>query len=645
MGFQLSPGVLVNEVDLTTIVPSVSTTNGAYVGMFRWGPANLRVLVNSEINLVSRFGKPDSNTFSHFFTAANFLAYGNNLRVVRAVGANANNATTSGTGVQIANEEVYTNTYFNGAVTTYGAFAGRYPGELGNSLTVAICASANGWSQNVSAAASIYANTTSGSTIVEFRSVGNTANANAAGYVAVGDLITVGTLETVRVVALSSNGTLATVNAAMSATQNGAGAGAVLTRDWYWKSYFPGAPGTSSYAASLGASNDELHLIVIDEQGKFSTSGTGANTVLETYPYLSKGLDARNDDGSTNFWRNVIFNRSQYIHWLTNPVASTNWGNTTPGTTFTNTNLNLNLKLSGGVTEAPTDANICQGWDLFATPEEVDISLCLGGPASNTVAAYIINNITTIRKDCVAFISPRQSDVVLQPNAEVTNITAFRNMLPSTSYAVLDSGWKYQFDKYNNLYRWVPLNGDIAGLCVRTDTTNDPWWSPAGFNRGSIKNVVKLAWVPNQTERDTIYSIGVNPVVSFAGQGTILYGDKTMQTKPSAFDRINVRRLFIVLEKAIATAAKYSLFEFNDEFTRAQFVNLIEPFLREVQGRRGIYDFKVVCDTTNNTPEVIDSNQFIGDIYIKPARSINFIQLNFVAVRTGVSFDEVVGRF
>jgi phage tail sheath protein FI len=209
----------------------------------------------------------------------------------------------------------------------------------------------------------------------------------------------------------------------------------------------------------------------------------------------------------------------------------------------------------------------------------------------------------------------------------------------------MDSGWKYQYDKYSDIYRWAPLNGDVAGLCVRTDTERDPWWSPAGYNRGNIQNLVRLAWNPRKAYRDVLYQAGVNPVLTDSGQGTILFGDKTLLAKPSAFDRINVRRLFIVIEKAIATASKFTLFEFNDQFTQAQFVNLIEPYLRDVRGRRGIYDFRVVCDNTNNTPEVVDSNRFVGDIYIKPARSINFIQLNFVAVRTGVDFSEITGKF
>jgi len=274
---------------------------------------------------------------------------------------------------------------------------------------------------------------------------------------------------------------------------------------------------------------------------------------------------------------------------------------------------------------------------LLALRYTVDISLVMSGRSSTSLANYVIDNIAEGRKDCVAFISPEQTDKTAD------DIVAFRNLLSSTSYAVIDSGYKYQYDRYNDTYRYIPLNGDIAGLCARTDSTNDPWYSPAGYSRGTIKNIVRLNFNPIQADRDLLYKNGINPVVTFPGQGTVLFGDKTMLTKPSAFDRINVRRLFIVLEKAIATAAKFALFEFNDEFTRAQFRNLVEPYLRDIQGRRGITDYKVVCDTTNNTGEVIDRSEFVGDIYIKPTKSINYIQLNFVAVRSGVEFNEIVG--
>jgi hypothetical protein len=558
--FQISPGVNVTEVDLTTVVPSVSTTAGAFAGPFQWGPANKITLVTSESDLANRFGNPDSNTASSFFSAANFLSYGNNLQVVRSANSLTFNA-SSNTAVKIDNEDVYDTSYIADSTTI--AFAARYPGEMGNSLKVSVLASNTGFSS------------------------------------------------------------------------------------WTYKSFFPAGPNTSSYVATAGGTNDQMHVIVIDEDGMFSGGAKG--TVLEVFPFLSKASDAITDDGSTAYYRTVIRDQSRYIYAL-GPVdpnnTSATWGKTA------NTNFALvaatDISFGNGDTQPLTSGDYTSAYSQFTNPDVVDISLIVtgdAGGASNYTAVqqYVIDSIVSSRKDCMAFISPPQSGIV-GSTTQTTTITSWINTLSRAStYVVADCGWKYQFDKYNNIYRWVPLNGDIAGLCVRTDLTNDPWFSPAGPNRGAIKNVVKLAWNPTQAERDAIYSIGVNPVVSFAGQGTLLYGDKTLITQPSAFSRINVRRLFIVLQKAISTAAKFSLFELNDEFTRAQFIALVEPFLRDVQGRRGIYDYRVVCDTTNNTPQVIDNNRFVGDIYIKPARSINYIQLNFIAVRTGVAFSEIVG--
>jgi phage tail sheath protein FI len=570
MAFQLSPGVNVSEIDLTTVVPSVSTTAGAFAGAFQWGPVNKRILVDSEITLNKRFYQPDSNTYTSFFTAASFLAYGNNLQVVRSANTSSHNAdaNTLAPNIQIANEDAFEYSYLHSDnQNALGPFASRYPGALGNSLTISVL----------------------------------DAGANFSGW-----------------------------------QVNGANV----------SSYFTGAPGTSAQATAAGASNDEIHIIVTDSGGLFSGA---KNTVLEVFSYLSKASDATDSLGNSNYYKNYVFNNSKYIYAV-DPVDYANthstWGKSMSGTTFATVASAQTVTLSGGSDATLTDDDLITAYGLFVNSEEVDISLVMSGAADTTVQQYIIDNIATSRKDCVAFISPPSSAVVNQAGNETTNIQTWLNSLSrSTSYAVVDSGWKYMFDKYNNVYRWIPLNGDIAGLCVYTDTVRDAWWSPAGFNRGNLKNVVKLAWNPNKTQRDTIYSVGVNPVVSFPGQGTVLYGDKTLQSKPSAFDRINVRRLFIVLEKAISTASKFSLFEFNDSFTQAQFVSLVTPFLRDVKGRRGIYDFKVVCDSTNNTPQVVDSNQFVGDIYIKPARSINFIQLNFVAVRTGVDFTEIVGKF
>jgi phage tail sheath protein FI len=637
MAFQLSPGVNVSEVDLTTIVPAVGTTEGAFAGHFNWGPAEQVVTISSEVELVSSFGKPDSNTFVDFFTAANFLAYARNLKVVRAIASTTYTATANGsTSVQIKNLDAYENTYATGAASaTVGGWAAKYPGELGNSLEVSVCPSANAFSATL-------INATAMGTI-------NTSNilftsnmvANTIRSLTVGDILQLGnanvTLANVTVLSIDSAGrNVVTTGSFTSETDI-----TKMTAVWQYASQFDGPPGTSTYVSNVGGSNDEMHVIVIDEDGKFT--GT-ANTVLEKFPYLSKAIDAKREDGSSSYVRDVIRDVSRYV-WWTGATPNTSTGSAASQTTFgRGDNKIYTNSLSSGATVAPTDANKITAYDRFANPEEIDISLIMTGAHSSTVTSRIID-IAGTRKDCVAFLSPERADVVDQTGNEVDNIVGYRNTLTSSSYAFMDSNWKYQFDKYNNVYRWVPLNGDTAGLCVRTDFERDPWFSPAGFNRGIIRNVTRLAWNPDKTDRDELYKKGINPVVAFPGEGTILYGDKTLLSKPSAFDRINVRRLFIVLEKAIARAAKYSLFEFNDAFTRAQFISLVEPYLRDVQGRRGIFDFRVVCDETNNTSEVIDRNEFIGDIYIKPARSINFIQLNFVAVRTGVSFDEIVGKF
>jgi phage tail sheath protein FI len=565
MAFQLSPGVNVSEVDLTTIVPSVPTSIGAFAGIFQWGPIDEIVTISDEVNLVDRFFKPYSDNYEYWFSAANFLAYSNNLKVVRAASiATTRNAVSNGSAVLIKNDDAYEDNFSSGA-STYGEFAARYAGALGNSLQVSLCD----------------ANTFTG---------------------------------------------------------------------WAYASQFTSAPSTSTYTSNAGGANDEIHIIVIDQDGQIT--GT-QGTVLEKYGFVSKASDAKDDSGNSNYYKNVITSKSKYIHWLSHPTANagasyanatSTWGTTATNKSFSRLSSNVTISLIGGVDGTISTANVVTAYDQFNNADSVDISLVVSGPANATLVTSLIS-MAESRKDCLVFVSPEKADCVDNAGSEVTDIKAYRDTLTSTSYAVLDSNWKYQYDKYNDVYRWVPLNGDIAGLCARTDLERDPWFSPGGLNRGIIKNAIKLAWNPTKTNRDDLYVKGINPVVTFQGEGIVLFGDKTLLSKPSAFDRINVRRLFIVLEKALARAARFSLFEFNDQFTRAQFVALVEPFLRDVQGRRGIYDFRVVCDESNNTPEVVDRNEFVGDIYIKPARSINFIQLNFVAVRTGVSFDEVVGKF
>ena len=633
MAFQLSPGINVSEIDLTTIVPSVATSIGGIAGNFNWGPVNEVVTVSDEVTLVERFGKPDNTNYEYWFSTANFLAYSNNLKIVRAVDtATTLNASANGTGVLIENESDYENNHENASNSTFGPFAARWAGDLGNSLRVSICPSSQAFSANLTVTDSLRANAvTSGATVINVQ-----GNADARANLANNDLISVdGGSTYIRVAEV--NATAIIVSTAPGTVANST----PILRKWQYADQFGVAPGTSSYVSDKNGSGDEMHIIVIDEDGKFDGS---ANTVLEKYAFVSKASDAISNDGSSNFYKTVLNEQSRYVWWMAHQPGSSNWGTAASGTTYTNLRNPWYSSLSAGANGTIAAAQIVTAYGFLSNPDVVDVSLLISGPGNATVAASLIN-IVEARKDCLVFLSPTKASVVNNAGSELTSILSFRAGLTSSSYAVLDSGYKYQYDKYNDVYRYVPLNGDIAGVCARTDLERDPWFSPGGLNRGIIKNVIKLAYNPTKAERDNLYVQGINPVVTFQGEGTILFGDKTMLNRPSVFDRINVRRLFVVLEKSIARAARSTLFEFNDQFTRAQFVNLVEPYLRDVQGRRGITDFRVVCDTTNNTPEVIDSNRFVGDIYIKPARSVNFIQLNFVAVRTGVSFEEIVGRF
>jgi hypothetical protein len=714
MPFQVSPGVNVSEIDLTTVVPAVSTTEGALAGVFRWGPVGERVLVDSEANLVARFGKPTNHNAETFFTAANFLSYGNKLYVTRVANTTSNNTATvcrnaianvanvsnwssanntanSENALYIIKNDDHFTSNAEATIEASGDFdvkyIAKYPGVLGNSLKISVCDSESAYSNqlfstlsgnNEVSGANSVATVAVGSSNVLFRVLlgsGTVADTAAkatvmANLINVGDYLEVGNstigLQYMKVISVSA---VADANSSGGVTSNTESRFTVTTEDsynlsenfsansvtrkWEYWNVVDTAPGTSTYQSNFGGAantaKDEIHFVITDEDG--AVSGI-PGTVLEVFGGLSRATNAKTEDGSTNYFKTIINQNSNYV-WAVKDLTS---GISDVATAIANSTATKATTLSFiDGTDAADENNVAVGvvlggYDLYASAEDVDVSLLLtgvsrGGTNGEQIANYLIDNIAEKRKDCVVFVSPQKADLIGDPGDEITNIVTFRNSLRSTSYAVMDSGYKYQYDKYNDLYRYVPLNGDIAGLCVRTDDTRDPWFSPAGFNRGQIKNIVKLAYNPRQADRDVLYKAGVNPVVTFPGQGTVLYGDKTLLAKPSAFDRINVRRLFIVLEKAIATAAKFTLFEFNDDFTRAQFRNLVEPFLRDVQGRRGIYDFQVVCDTTNNTGEVIDRNEFIGDIYIKPARSINFIQLNFVAVRTGVEFSEVVGQF
>ena len=639
MAFQVSPGVLVQERDLTRIIPAVSTSVGAFAGQFSKGPLDEIVTVSSEQELVDTFGKPNSTNFEDWFSAANFLQYSNALRVVRATNTGLLNATSNTSGILIKNTQDYQDNYSTGQGSV-GTFAAREAGSYGNNILVSTCPSATAYSTAA-------VTTVNDTTAVADTTITLTATTN----INVGDIVEFSTSAAgsdydgykYRVTAVSSPDiTIVRADSGQGGLHVALTNGANVKRYWRYYDQVAGAPGTSPYASERSGVNDEIHIIVVDEDG--GISGT-AGTILEVFDSASKAADAKTPQGDSNYYVDVIYNKSKYIYWMDHNSSGSNWGSNASGTTFTAVTVPTLESLSGGSDGSTvTVGQKKTAYEKFQDAETVDIGLIIGG----TCSATHIDNLITIaenRKDAIAFVSPERADVVnvTSSNTQTLNVIDAYSGIRSSSYVVFDSGYKYQYDRYNDVYRYVPLNGDMAGLAARTDLIADSWYSPAGFNRGNVRGAVKLAYNPNKTQRDDLYRSRINPVVTFPGQGTVLFGDKTGLSAPSAFDRINVRRLFITLEKAISTASKFQLFEFNDEFTRANFRNIVEPFLREVQGRRGITDFLVVCDETNNTGDVIDRNEFVAEIYVKPARSINFITLTFVATRTGVSFEEIAG--
>ena len=697
MAFQVSPGVQVKELDLTTIVPTIATTPAGFVGLFSWGPANEISTVSSVNELRSLYGEPNDENAAYWWTAGSFLRYGSNLQVVRGESdgsLNAGHGVLGGvTGCFPLTDKIVSDT---GAIASAdynsGTFIARYPGKLGNSIGVAVWDSA---AQGMSGA--------DGGTFADWGPVGKTG---------------------------------------------------------LWAAYFREAPDTSQRAQNntgiTTGFNDEIHVLIFDADGKIT--GT-KDTPLEIYEAVSKATDGKLSNGTSNYYRTKINNSSQWVvvtkaveetgarglnetigevyggdagasfGAFFNPDGVTDVNNYTLGISFGVTSVvqtgftagsigSTVLGLSGATGGVGTilsleDVTVGAGFTaqnilvdvssgeffaggtfsgseitgdltsvvqklivdtrgqalrngvqftggialggesgqtaaiqseytrIFSNSEETDVSFLLSGPADKVLQNELVT-IAETRKDCIVTLSPQIDSVVDKSTGQATAILGdAADITTKSSFAVMDSGWKMIYDPYSDVYRWVPLNGDIAGLMVASDESSEPWFSPAGFSRGRLRNVIKLAYSPNKADRDALYVKGVNPVVAFESEGVVLFGDKTMLAKPSAFDRINVRRLFNILEKSIATAAKFSLFEFNDEFTRASFRNLVEPFLRDVQARRGIFDFKVVCDDSNNTPVVIDRNEFVADIYIKPARSINFITLNFIATPTGVDFEEI----
>lgn len=756
MSFRLSPGVTTREIDLTTIVPNVSASIAAIGGVFSWGPVESAQLISNEDELRRRYGKPINGNFETWLSASSFLTYANSLYVSRAasedptktLNAVAGPVPDDHVGILIKNEETYdadqrvdfteietgifefvpSVNYWSESNNAF--FAARYPGELGNSLKVLVCDSANAYSSNVFSTDS---NTTIEIEILReqnFASVkfintddSNTAAENVAEHflskVSKNDYLYIGNTEigfqyvqvdrfvlndrTTEIVYDSNtqsynftadefesdNGTTTlsfrvnldnrlylSVNDNNSLALTANTSASSIQRLWEGSVYVNGAPGTSTYVEDRGGSGDEVHVVVLDEDGRFS--GT-PGTALEVFENLSRVREARGIQGGSIYYPEVLRQSSRYIYSLIAFIpefteansaitedyqASANFNGIAVPEDADQTWWKTNVQpldttpfagsFKGGINKDKeyniTLASLARAYDVFKSPEDIDVSIIIvgksiGGVHGEGLTNYVSDNIVDFRKDCVFVTSGQFNDVVKNPFQEADSLVEFRNALRSTSYGVMDSGYKLMYDRYNEVYRYIPTCGDVAGLMAYTDEIRDPWFSPAGFNRGNIRNITRLAYNPDRTDRDLLYSNGVNPIVTFPGQGTVLYGDKTLLNKPSAFNRINVRRLFITLEKAIARFAKFSLFELNDPITRSNFRNAVEPYLRDVQGRRGIYDFRVICDETNNTGEVIDRNEFVGDIYIKPARSINFIQLNFIAVRTDVEFNEIVGNF
>lgn len=767
MTFLVSPSVQINEFDLTGTIPAVAATPAAFAGVFNWGPLQQRILIDSESQEVTVFGKPSNFNGETWFTLSSYLAYGGQAWTVRAGNTQGNtvqvsfvgNATnlalqnsnaiiqlTSTTGLAVGQILFYSNsvgfsptqsgsvsilavnattitvssaptvntqstllifrdptlftaigqevivqniqwglqtvnnaidyTTKDGTFDAGSLYVARYPGLRGNSLRVAACDTSAQFASNTvlapngqfNAAISVVQANVGSNTVLVTIAPANTANvtqvttANAWAVAAqaslgVGDLLQTGNstvgfqfLKTVSVGAVQnvSNVYSFAVTAEEEYELVANAASTSLSRFWEFYNLVGTPPSQSDYQLAFGntAAQDELHAVVVDQDGDF----TGVpGTILEVYKNLSRATDAKNNNNTTNYYKNVINQQSRYVWWANDRSTARSAAAASLSSSTATAPLNINLYGgANGKDEATVSlGTIVAAYDMFTSAQDVDVSLIMVGKArgdvinSNTqLATWLINNIAETRKDCVVFNSPDYYHVVNNRGNEASSIATARNTMPSSSYGFMDSGYKYMYDRYNDVFRWVPLNGDMAGLCAQTDMTNAQWWSPAGFNRGNIKNVVRLAWNPRESERDTLYVNGVNPVVSFPGLGTVLFGDKTLLAKPSAFNRINVRRLFIVLEKAIATASKFTLFEFNDEFTRSQFKAMVNPFLRDIQGRRGITGFLVRCDSKNNTPFIVQNNEFVADIFVRPNYSINWIKLNFVNVPPTLSFTE-----
>ena len=647
-----SPAVVVKEIDLTGGVPNVQSTTGAIVGNYRWGPVEKRTLIANETELVDTFASPDSSNTVDFHSASYYLRYSSNLQVVRAITSTAENAFSSTRATLLTGQEII-------------AGDSNVAGTLTNGRTF-VADSARTERLVVAAAAHLAQDVV----------IKNEDHFDGQ-FAALSDLTKTHILSTTE---SDGSGNSFVDSAASNALDPGnhtwiarypgdlgnslrvdvCPANTTAFAAWDYRSSFDAAPGTSSYFADIATglqSSDEVHVAVVDKNG--AITGT-KGTVLETYPFLSMFRGATDAQGSNIYAKDVVNERSEYVYWVNwdsdyraegaGTVLSTDSANDAnlSKSTF---NAAASFTFQGGVNSgALGTSEFATGYDLFEDKDQVEIDFLISPSmatrTNHDVVATDLISTAAQRKDCVAVFSPARDDVVNLTNSSTitTNITATSDAItPYSSYAFMDGNFLKVYDKFNDQFIFIPAASSTAGLMAATDLNRAAWFSPAGSRRGQYLGITSLAWTPTKGERDSLYKKSVNPIANIPGSGVILFGDKTGLRRASAFDRINVRRLFLILERAISRAAEQVLFEFNDEFTRAEFVNIIEPVLREVKGRRGITDFRVVADATNNTAAVIDRNEFRADIFIKPARSINFVTLNFVAVRTGVDFQEVVG--
>ena len=723
---QLSPGILVREIDLTVgRVDNVINQIGGIAGPFQLGPVDEPIEVSNEAGLIETFGKPLSTDrqYEYWMSGASYLSYGGILKVVRTDGtalknANAGVGIANTTTLKIKNRDDYEENYQTATNFTWGA---KNPGTWANGLKVAIIDNAADQRLGISTVAfgdgsNLKVNVgTAVTTSITGAIPGAGTTSNFDGYLkaivtgvttdSAGNNSSIDVKITARVSAagteypidyakndatraFSASDTLIFTNS--SGITTGYSVSATTAVDWYdqqtlglntpifWNS-IAGRPVDSNFSSSRSGGGDSLHVVVVDDDG--SVTGIQGN-ILEKHTFLSKAKDSTADGNAPtrNYYKDYLINGSQYIFAGYNPsIGEDSYHGTVPAATGFSTNFvpytsgegqwgqdaqgiqfaavgNKTYTFGGGVDYtankgySTTLGDLQTSYQLFANDADVEVDFLLMGPGltekvQSQAKANQLISIAESRKDCIAVISPHRADVVGQTNTttQMNNILEFYSPLSSSSYAVFDTGWKYVYDRFNNSFVYVPCNPDVAGTMVRTEVESFPWFSPAGVQRGSINDAIKLAYNPSKAQRDNLYGERINPIVNKPGAGIVLFGDKTALGYSSAFDRINVRRLFLTVEQSIESVANAQLFEINDSITRANFVNAIEPYLRDVQAKRGLYDFVVKCDESNNTPDVIDNNEFRADIFLKPTKSINYVTLTFVATRTGVDFQEVVG--